>query len=40
MWPGLLWLEGTGYLTAWKTDPAQSGWDTTGKAEIDVAEFG
>jgi hypothetical protein len=39
MWPGLFWLEGTDYLTAWKTDPLQSGWDNAGKAEIDVAEF-
>ena len=40
MWPGLLWLEGTDYLTAWKTDPNQASWNTTGKAEIDIAEFG
>src|SRR5262249_12838797 len=38
-WPGLFWLEGQDYLTAWKTDPLQSGWDTAGKAEIDVAEW-
>jgi Fibronectin type III domain len=38
MWPGLLWLEGQDYLDAWKTDPAQT-WNSTGKAEIDVAEF-
>lgn len=40
MWPGLLWLEGTDFQTAWKTDPAQGSWNTTGKAEIDIAEFG
>ena len=40
MWPGLLWMEGTDYLTAWKTDPYQAGWNTTGKAELDLAEFG
>ena len=39
MWPGLLWLEGQDYLTAWKTDPQQSGFANPGKAEIDVAEF-
>ena len=39
MWPGLLWLEGQDYLTAWKTDPDQSGFANPGKAEIDVAEF-
>ena len=39
MWPGLFWLEGQDYLNAWKTDPAQTGWDDTGKAEIDIAEF-
>lgn len=39
MWPGLFWLEGQDYIQAWKTDPAQSGWNTTGKAEIDVAEW-
>jgi Fibronectin type III domain len=38
MWPGLFWLEGQDYLDAWKTDPAQS-WNSTGKAEIDVAEW-
>jgi hypothetical protein len=38
-WPGLLWLEGQDYLAAWKTDPWQNGWDDTGKAEIDVAEW-
>jgi hypothetical protein len=38
-WPGLFWLEGQDYLTAWKTDPEQAGWDSTGKAEIDVAEW-
>jgi hypothetical protein len=39
MWPGLFWLQGQDYLTTWKTDPVQSGWNDTGKAEIDVAEF-
>src|SRR5262249_20381769 len=39
MWPGLFWLEGQDFLTAWKTDPNQTGWDATGKAEIDVAEW-
>jgi Fibronectin type III domain len=39
MWPGLFWLEGQDYLTAWKTDPYQATWDLTGKAEIDIAEF-
>jgi hypothetical protein len=39
MWPGLLWLEGQDFLAAWKTDPDQTGWNTTGKAEIDVAEW-
>jgi hypothetical protein len=38
-WPGLFWLEGQTYLDAWKTDPLQQGWDSTGKAEIDVAEW-
>lgn len=38
-WPGLFWLEGSNYLTAWKTDPLQSGWDTTTSAEIDIAEW-
>lgn len=38
-WPGFFWLEGQTYLTAWKTDPLQEGWDSTGKAEIDVAEW-
>ena len=38
-WPGLFWLEGQDYLNAWKTDPLQQGWDSTGKAEIDVAEW-
>lgn len=37
--PGLFWLEGSTYLTAWKTDPLQAGHDSTGKAEIDVAEW-
>ena len=39
-WPGFFWLEGQTYIQAWKTDPLQEGWDSTGKAEIDVAEFG
>jgi len=39
MWPGCFWLEGSDFLTAWKTDPNQTGWDSTGKAEIDVAEW-
>ena len=39
MWPGLFWLEGQDFLTQWKTDPNQTGWDSTGKAEIDVAEW-
>lgn len=38
-WPGLFWLEGQHYLTQWKTDPQQLGWDTTTQAEIDVAEW-
>lgn len=38
-WPGLFWLEGQNFLTAWKTDPAQPGWDTGSSAEIDVAEW-
>jgi hypothetical protein len=38
-WPGFFWLEGQDYLQAWKTDPLQQGWDSTGKAEIDVAEW-
>jgi len=38
-WPGLFWLSGQDWLTAWKTDPNQSGWDNAGKAEIDVAEW-
>jgi hypothetical protein len=37
-WPSP-WLEGSDYLTAWKTDPLQAGWDSTGKAEIDIAEW-
>lgn len=40
MWPGLLWTEGIDYQETWKTDPVQSGWNATGKAEIDIAEFG
>lgn len=38
-WPGLFWLEGQNFLTAWKTDPNQPGWDTGTSAEIDVAEW-
>jgi hypothetical protein len=38
-WPGFFWLEGHTYLDAWKTDPQQQGWDSTGKAEIDIAEW-
>jgi hypothetical protein len=38
-WPGFVWLEGQHYLTAWKTDPNQAGWNTTDQAEIDIAEF-
>jgi hypothetical protein len=38
-WPGLFWLEGQLYLNAWKTDPLQEGWNSTDKAEIDVAEW-
>lgn len=38
-WPGLTWLVGQDWLTAWKTDPQQTGTDSTGKAEIDIAEW-
>lgn len=38
-WPGLFWLEGQLYLDAWKTDPLQEGWNSTDRAEIDVAEW-
>lgn len=38
-WPGLFWLEGQAFLTQWKTDPNQPGWNTTTEAEIDVAEW-
>jgi hypothetical protein len=38
-WPGLFWLAGQAYLTAWKTDPQQLSTDTTTHAEIDVAEW-
>jgi hypothetical protein len=38
-WPGLFWLEGHEYLNAWKTDPLQEGWDSSGRSEIDVAEW-
>lgn len=37
-WPSF-WLEGQHYLTAWKTDPQQTGWNTTDQAEIDVNEW-
>jgi len=40
MWPGLLWMEGTDFQAQWKTDPNQPSWNTTGKAEMDIAEFG
>lgn len=39
MWPGFFWLEGSAYLTAWKTDPDQTTWDNSSHAEIDVAEW-
>src|SRR5215831_19368717 len=39
-WPGLFWLEGQNFLTQWKTDPAQPGWDNGTSAEVDVAEWG
>jgi hypothetical protein len=39
MWPGLFWLVGQTRLNDWKTDPLQTGWDDTGQAEIDVAEW-
>ena len=38
-WPGLTWLEGSHFLTQWKTDPAQPAWNTTDEAEIDIAEW-
>ena len=38
-WPGFLWLEGSAFLTAWKTDPNQTGWNSTTMAEIDIAEW-
>lgn len=38
-WPGLFWLEGQNFLTQWKTDPNQPGWDNGTSAEIDVAEW-
>lgn len=38
-WPGFFWLEGQLYIDAWKTDPLQEGWNSTDKAEIDVAEW-
>lgn len=37
-WPSF-WSEGSHYLAAWKTDPQQSGWNTTDQAEIDVNEW-
>ena len=39
MWPGLFWLNGQSALNAWKTDPAQGGWNDTDHAEIDIAEW-
>lgn len=38
MWPSP-WLEGTDYQEQWKVDPFQAGWDSTGKGEIDIAEW-
>ena len=38
-WPGLFWLAGQDRLNDWKTDPHQLGWDSTGQAELDVAEW-
>ena len=38
-WPGFLWLEGSAFLNAWKTDPNQTGWNSTTMAEIDIAEW-
>ena len=38
-WPGLFWLSGQHWLTLWKTDPQQTGWNSTDQAEIDVAEW-
>lgn len=38
-WPGFLWLEGQAFLTQWKTDPNQTGWNSTTQAEIDIAEW-
>ena len=38
-WPGFLWLEGQAFLNAWKTDPNQTGWNSTTQAEIDIAEW-
>jgi hypothetical protein len=39
MWPGLFWLEGQDFLQPWKTDPDQTAWNLTGKAEIDIQEW-
>lgn len=39
MWPGFFWLEGQLYIDSWKTDPLQEGWNSTDKAEIDIAEW-
>jgi hypothetical protein len=39
MWPGLFWLEGQDFKDPWKTDPDQSAWNLTGKAEIDIQEW-
>lgn len=38
-WPGLFWLAGQNWITAWKTDPNQPSWDTGSSAELDVAEW-
>lgn len=38
-WPGFLWLEGQAFLSQWKTDPNQTGWNSTTQAEIDIAEW-
>ena len=38
-WPGLTWMEGSHFLTQWKTDPNQPAWNTTDEAEIDIAEW-
>lgn len=38
-WPGFFWLEGQEYIEQWKTDPRQDGWNSTTRAEIDIAEW-